>query len=105
MKRSARRSLPILLLALSAPLVLSSSEAGPEQPAPGLEGAVCEAGPADPMAGIQQTLAQLAAPIEALPADGDVVVLNGSGYNYRPKRGTDLEQIERELLRLEQRGR
>ncbi len=99
--RCMRRRAPVVALALAAPLILSSSSVGSDPaPASSSEAAVCQAGPAAPQRSVEEEVARLAASV-GLPADQDVVMLNGRGYNYGPPQDQRLDRIGLEALKAE----
>jgi hypothetical protein len=105
MQRPNRRRVPLAVLALAAPLMLSSSTTGSgrgdEASASGSAG-VCEA--ADPGAMAQRIadeLARVKRPENMPPADKDLVVLNGRGYNYGAADPEPLDRIQLEALMAE----
>lgn len=99
-----RRTTPVAVLALAAALLLSAPSAGsdPVDPAEAPQGGVCEAGPlaATPQRSVEEEVARLAASGQ-LPADQDVVMLNGRGYNYGPTPEQQLDMIKVEALKAE----
>ena len=105
MRRRTSRRAPVAILALAAPLILSSagqrSDPAASGEAQGAEGAVCQAVPAsNAQRDIDPHLDRLVASGE-IAGSPEVVVLNNRGYNYGPTPQPELGalRLEAELRR------
>jgi hypothetical protein len=102
MERANRRRVALAALALAAPLMLSSSTtesaAGEAREEASRAPLACEA-PATAVFDrrIEGEIARRAAG-GGQPADSDIVVLNGRGYNYGPAEPNSLDRIQLETL-------
>lgn len=104
MRRRLSRRAPVVALALTAPLILSSpghgSDPAASAEAQGAEAAVCGAAPAAERRELAQLFDRLAAH-GALAGTPNVVVLNAQGYSYGHRADLQLERVQLEALRLE----
>jgi hypothetical protein len=102
MQRAIRRRVPLAALALVAPLMLSSSTPAPASGQAGeasREPLACEGKPtrvSDAVAGLARLRGS------GPPADTDLVVLNGRGYNYGAADPEQLDRIQLEALMVRQ---
>ena len=103
MRRRLSRRAPVVALALTAPLILSSpghgSDPAASAEAQGAEAAVCGVAPAAERRELEQLFDRLAAH-DALGTP-NVVVLNAQGYGYGRRADLQLERIQLEALQLE----
>ena len=102
MRRRMSRRAPVVALALTAPLILSSAGHGSDPAsaeAQGAEAAVCGVAPAAERRELEQLFDRLAAH-DALGTP-NVVVLNAQGYGYGRRADLQLERIQLEALQLE----
>jgi hypothetical protein len=92
MHRAIHRGVPLAALALAAPLLLSSSsEVSAGGPVPAMSpGPACQAPASAPRDRIRAA--------DVAPADEDLVVLNGRGYNYGANPLGELDRIQVEAL-------
>jgi hypothetical protein len=97
MHRAIHRGVPLAALALAAPLLLSSSsEVSAGEPVSVMSpGPACQAPASAPLGRIRGA--------DVAPADQDLVVLNGRGYNYgaNPPDALDRVQLEALMTRVE----
>ena len=99
MRRFTSRRALLTILALAAPLVLSSSMSAGSDPAvaSGAEGAVCSALRSGPS--LQEGLDRVRASAALSAGRTGVVTLNGGGYNYGALPGQEMDRIQLELDR------